>query len=1229
MKNLLYIFLLLPVLALGQTTSQNYIKTIIYKDSADVAKINTSVTYFDGLGRPVQQIAGKQSGTSKDVITHIEYDGFGRQTREYLSFVATTDNLAFNASAQANTVTFYDKSGFENTENPWSEKFLEASPLGRVMKQGAPGTLWLGNVGNDNDHTVKFAYLSNTADDGVKKLTAITGAPDSNGVYDISFVSNGTYDAGKLYKTITQDENKASAVYTGNVMNNKFNTTEEYKNLQGQVMLKRTFVHANDFGRPGYGALDTYYVYDQYGNLTYVLPPAAQGSMSKPELCYQYKYDSRNRLIEKKLPGKTWEFIVYDSQDRVVATGPSLNPWGLTIPTSAGWAVTTYDAFGRVAFTGWFPETGTFTSTRRKDLQSNSYAVAVKATSGLSIDGVIVYYSNPLPTSLVNIKSTFKILTVNYYDNYIFTGAPTSGILTTPVEDQKLSKNVRGLSTGSWVRALTLQSQISGETTYTLYDRKNRPVRSRTTNYLGGHMEVDSKLDFDGTVQYVINKHKRSNAATDEVITTRDDFEYTAQDRLLSQTHTIGEEDPELMAYSTYNSIGQLTTKKVGRTSTAPLQVVSYKYNIRGWLTDINNVNDLNPDWDTYPFAGTPQDLFSFKINYTSTPENYLSGSVTPLYNGNICETTWRTSSDNIKRRYGYHYDDINRLTNAFYQIPDATVPLRNSYDESLAYDRNGNIKSLHRLGELDSETTGVEIDNLTYTYNTNNPNQLTKVTDDTNNPAGFSDVDVAGVPDYTYDIYGNIKTDKNKYITAITYNHLNLPVTITISGNPDTANNGTISYFYNSVGIKLKKTVTPAIGNPVETDYVNGYQYVGGVLEFFPTSEGYVKNTVVNGANNYSYVFQYKDHLGNNRVSYTLGTDNALKILEEDHYYPFGLKHNGYSANQQIIVSTCPPGKICIGQPGPVTITPVITPADVTYKYMYNGKELQDELGVGTYDYGWRQYDPSIGRFNKIDRFAEKYPSLTTYSYAGNNPIYFVDVQGDSIRTHFYQPKSERRSNTIPDAVQKMFNEEFGITVGYNAKTSMLYYAGEYESGLSQSETATSRLSDALKDTNTGDDSDKYGTLMFGNNMKGIKNGDVDGGQWNTTGGIYSNGVTQIDIGDFDYSGKLKNMSYSSALNPRAFNLARVFEHEYLGGHQWLSIGAGGDGGEYTMGKVVEATNLFARERNLPERLHYGSGTIFFGNTTDYQSNGGQRRAVKGMVNGTISNNLFVKTKE
>jgi RHS repeat-associated protein len=173
-------------------------------------------------------------------------------------------------------------------------------------------------------------------------------------------------------------------------------------------------------------------------------------------------------------------------------------------------------------------------------------------------------------------------------------------------------------------------------------------------------------------------------------------------------------------------------------------------------------------------------------------------------------------------------------------------------------------------------------------------------------------------------------------------------------------------------------------------TEYLDGYQYQDAVLEFFSTAEGYVKNTVISGTNNYNYVFQYKDHLGNIRISYTVDpSDGVLKILDETHYYPFGLKHNGYSATQQMI-------KGAAG--GTVAIVPVVNSGDVTFKYRYSGKEEQDELGLNMYDFGARNYDAAIGRWMNMDPLAEKYYSKTTYNYCANNPMYFIDPDGRSM---------------------------------------------------------------------------------------------------------------------------------------------------------------------------------------------------------------------------------------
>ncbi len=203
------------------------------------------------------------------------------------------------------------------------------------------------------------------------------------------------------------------------------------------------------------------------------------------------------------------------------------------------------------------------------------------------------------------------------------------------------------------------------------------------------------------------------------------------------------------------------------------------------------------------------------------------------------------------------------------------------------------------------------------------------------------------------------------------------MPTKITFS----TAPTGNIVYIYNAVGQKVEKQVfTTSQGSvPSIIYYLNGFQYVFREnyadyltkLQFFPTAEGYVKNTVVSGVNNYSYVYNYTDHLGNVRLSYQdINKDGLVansEILEESNYYPFGMKHSGYNSGNL--------------QPN--------------YKYKYQGQERQDELGLNMYDYGARNYDPALGRWMNIDPLAEKFPSWSPYNFCMNNPMRLVDPDG------------------------------------------------------------------------------------------------------------------------------------------------------------------------------------------------------------------------------------------
>ena len=376
--------------------------------------------------------------------------------------------------------------------------------------------------------------------------------------------------------------------------------------------------------------------------------------------------------------------------------------------------------------------------------------------------------------------------------------------------------------------------------------------------------------------------------------------------------------------------------------------------------------------------AGYRPDLFAFGIGY-DTASVGISG-VEGLYNGNISETHWRSGSDNVLRSYGYRYDALNRLTDAFYKRESLAT---NGYNEHISYDPNGNITMLQRFGGLDEQNISLEIDNLGYRYGAGS-NKLLAVGDASGSPEGFSDGTNSG-DDFAYDASGNMTSDKNKNITSIAYNHLNLPVRIVFGGDLNTR----VDYMYDALGAKLQKTVVQY--NPVGdhsivltsvTDYL-GFQYKDGVLQFFPTSEGYVSHT----KGSYSYVYNYTDHLGNVRMSYTKNPANPseLKIIEESHYYPFGLKHQNYNSEEFLFEK----------KDSNLQLRAPVVKEVLPFQYKYQGQERQDELGLNWDSFKYRNYDYAIGRFMSIDPLAEDYVYNGPYNFAENRVIDGRELEG------------------------------------------------------------------------------------------------------------------------------------------------------------------------------------------------------------------------------------------
>ena len=601
-------------LVLGQTTTENYIQTTNYQvktqdgltnlsgqnltDDDKVVKIN----YFDGLGRLKQSVVKQAGGNREDLITPVIYDALGRQVKEFLPYARTTSSLYYENNAVTNQRVFYqNRFPLEwptgSVVTAYSEKRLEASPLNRVLEQGAPGKDWEVDSDSDNDHTIKFEHTFN----GFEEVMYFRVGHPNNDKEKTTLVFDGYYEENTLKKGIMKDENWQPSNDASDP--NLDHTVQEFTDKQGRVIMKRAF--------NGDLAHDTYYVYDDFGNLTYVIPPkgapivvievpsnqsgivketmyswvdlvevdkefaeeynkklkeykddnirkidienkyngsggfslisykdgtysvdidfstttpvalkrgviASFGdrlrikdvelgevigagyhykfsiqnnafviegegkltgidqeffSMTQQSsdytidedvvdgLCYIYHYDYRNRLVEKKIPGKGWEYIVYDLLDRPVLTQDA------KMRGEDQWLFTKYDHFDRIVYTGFynFTTTGSDENSGRLELQQVMNAQSIlnesKQTSNSNLG--IVYTNNVYP----NIAGNMEVLTVNYYDDYSGINAPEIILAdNTQIYDALTTTNTKNLVTGSQVRVLGTSNWITSVT---------------------------------------------------------------------------------------------------------------------------------------------------------------------------------------------------------------------------------------------------------------------------------------------------------------------------------------------------------------------------------------------------------------------------------------------------------------------------------------------------------------------------------------------------------------------------------------------------------------------------------------------------------------------------------------------------------------------------------------------------------------------------------------------
>lgn len=826
-------------------TKPGVLDTTTANTQTSITDVHQVTQFFDGLGRPTETVAKQQTPGLHDLISLNFYDQYGRESQNYLSYSDNGTSGAFRTDATTKQPAFYN-SYLSNTEAYYySNKIFDASPLNTALKTTAPGKSWTGqNV-------------------GTSQLAKTNDVYDSVIIWNIGFandtlpVKGGYYDPGTLQVNETTDEQN--------------NEVLEYKDLEGQIILKK--VEFSDSLNAGHvGWLCTYYVYDDMGNLRTVIPPLAvaqlqarnwafeshtlSGSTIALQLCFNYQYDTRKRMVTKEVPGAREVWMVYDARDRLVMTQDSV------MRAQSNWLYTDYDSLNRPVLTGMWNTTGD--RDYHQNLASNS-VIYPSPSTGNTILTQTYYDDYSWVTGSGSGLTSSLITTYNTNTSYFYTASNTSFPYPQSITS---TAETNGLVTGTKVNVI-------GSSTYlysvNFYDDRDRLIQSQSTNYSGGNDTSTIQYSFAGQVLRNLACHAKSGTNPQSYSVLTKTF-YDANNRISAITKKISNSLEDTIASNSYDELGQLSLKKIGlsRNSVAdytytnqPLDTLRYSYNIRGWLRGINK--DYTRGQNS-------------AVNWFGEDLSYDFGFTAAETNGNIAGIRWKNGSDNTPRAYGFEYDNVNRLTEAdFAQYSSGTtwdVSAGIDYSvHSINYDLNGNILSLNQMGAKLSGS--VLVDSLIYNYTakSNKLNYVTDIVDDTSAHLGdFTEIHNNTTADYTYDANGNLTKDNNKNISSITYNFLNLPNKVTVTGE------GSITYTYDATGNKLQKQTVEG-SKTTTTLYLGGFNYINDTLQYISTEEGRARQSSVNDVDTFYYDFFERDHLGNIRT--------VLTDQEQQDVYP------------------------------------------------------------------------------------------------------------------------------------------------------------------------------------------------------------------------------------------------------------------------------------------------------------------------------------------------------
>lgn len=956
--------------------------------SLDYTDCMISIVQMDASGRTLQSIGFRGSPTGKDLISTNSFDKFGRSKYSFLPVEANQITGAYVSNYLRLAKTFYRDS------IPYSEvSIYETSPMNRVYKSYGAGKAW-----RDNNKAMGMSYL--TEGSAIKKYTIL-----SNG--DISSATNYGTDYELSVKIMTDERGS---------------TVKEYTDKSGNVIQKS--VQVDDAGT----YLNTAYVYNNYGQLKYIVPPNAFyrtlfNETNNPdanffeENIYGFRQDGRGRVIEKHTPGAGWSKVVYNRLDQAVVSQDSQETLTNT------WSFVKYDGLGKIVQTGQFVSNNSRTTLQNAfDTFLNDKQFEERSTT----TGNVQQYTNrSYPSIISNLINDASLKTVNYYDDYDwrYNDAYSGSIADYSFQSNPFNATAysnlgnyqaRGLTTGGLSKIEIYGDFLFPSTSY--YDDKNRIIQSIGYHNLLARNQSDMQYNFVGeTLQSRMiyrkqgaNDNIRTIEQTLDHIGRRKEIFYSLKDGTVFKVPRF-----KMVGYS-YDAIGRLQAKGIQPTNAIGSSQTGLWTNTSTWLSGtIPTINDpvvinqghiVTIPASTTVTAGSLFDKGTLKLLNSSTlqlgilPANRQSAALQTInyiydlrgnvrgvnldnvenvsvsqdqlfsyrldrhedqkyFDGSISKQTWKSyGQDQTVRSYQYFYDRANRLINANYSGGKAG---ENFSIPTVAYDGNGNITFMSRMGK--NGTTTVKIDSLDYQY-LNGGNKLKTVTDVAPDAQsdGFKNGSNSG-DDYDYYADGKLKKDLNRNISLIEYNFLDLVSKISRS------NGDYIEYKYTSTG--TKRQTKRSIGGVESYTLFDGemiYTYTGNnpSLSNFIISE--IQNEEGRFVNN-RLEYGYTDHLGNLRLSYRDSLGTAV-VVQSHAYDAWGMEIK----------------PLRYGLKGAL--------AD---KYTWQGKEDLSEDGLEDWsNFGWRIEDRTLGRWFTPDP-ADQFQSISPFAYCANNPVSHIDPDG------------------------------------------------------------------------------------------------------------------------------------------------------------------------------------------------------------------------------------------